>query len=139
MSRHTWVPYVAATAGSALVLKGTLIIATDNAVSEDAMAVLYLGGLALGLVAAVGAGLRRRGWLRSLAVGAGSALLLATWILGLGDFLKPVVGLVSDAEHVQVEVPVVLAGIALLVLALRARARDARAGIAVTRPVVHHA
>ncbi len=64
MTRHTWVPYAAAAAGVSLIAKGTLIIASGNTVSEVPMGVLYLGGLALGLIAAVGAGLRQRGWLR---------------------------------------------------------------------------
>lgn len=127
MSRTRWVPYVAAAAGACLVVKGSLIIASGNAVSETPMAVLYLAGLALGLVAAVGAGFRQRGLLRSLAVGAGGCVLLLAWILGIGDAFKPVVGLVSDAEHVQVEVPIVVAGLALLLLALRARVSDTRA------------
>ncbi len=89
MARFTWVPYVAAAAGVSLVLKGTLIIASGNTVSDSAMGVLYLGGMALGLVAAVGAGLRQPVRLRGLAVGIGSALLLVQWILGLGDAVKP--------------------------------------------------
>jgi hypothetical protein len=125
MTRFTWVPYVAAIAGAALIIKGSLIIATDNAISEDAMGVLYLGGLALGVVAAVGAGLRQRGWLRGLLIGFGSALGLILWIMGVGDAIKPVIGLVSSTEHVQVEVPVVLAGLVVTALALRARSRDA--------------
>jgi len=36
----------------------------------------------------------------------------------------PLVGVVSDATHVQVEVPVVAAGLVLVLLALRARAAD---------------
>ncbi len=127
MSHHTWVPYVAAAAGGCLVAKGTLIIASGNTVGDAPMAVLYLAGLALGLVAAVGAGLRQSGLLRRLAVGSGSALLLVMWIMGLGDLFKPVFGVFSDAEHVRVEMSVVVAGLALVLLALRARARDTQA------------
>lgn len=126
MSGHAWVPYVAAAAGVCLVAKGTLIIASSNTVADGPMAVLYLGGLVLGLVAAVGAGLRQRGWLRSVGVGGGSALLLVAWIMGLGDAFKPLVGVVSSAEHVQVEVPVVAAGLVLVLLGLRARSHDTR-------------
>jgi hypothetical protein len=126
MSRYTWVPYVAAAAGASLITKGTLIIASGNTISDGPMGVLYLGGLAFGLVAAVGAGLRQRGWLRSLAVDLGSALLLVVWIMGLGDAIKPAVGVFSGAEYVQVEVPVVAAGLVLVLLALRARAHDTR-------------
>jgi hypothetical protein len=129
MKSLTWVPYVAAVAGTALVAKGTLIIASANEVSEGAMAILYLGGIALGVVAAVGAGLRQRRWLRGLLVGIGSALALLLWIMGVGDAIKPVIGLVSSTEHVQVEVPVVLAGLAVMALALRARSRDTQAAV----------
>lgn len=126
MTRHTWVPYVAAAAGVSLLAKGTLIIASGNTVGETPMAVLYLGGLALGLVAAVGAGLRQRGWLRGSAVGLGSVLLLVQWVLGLGDAFKPLIGVFTDAVHVQAELPVVAAGLVLVLLALGARARDTR-------------
>lgn len=50
-------------------------------------------------------------------------VLLVLWIMGLGDALKPLVGVVSDAEHVQ-EVPVGLAGLVLLVLAWAGWSRD---------------
>lgn len=126
MTRHTWVPYVAAAAGISLIVKGTLIIASGNTVSDVAMGGLYLGGLALGLVAAVGAGLRQRGWLRGLAVGLGSVLVLVQWILGLGDAFKPLIGVFTDAQHVKAELPVVAAGLVLVLLALGARARDIR-------------
>lgn len=71
--RHTWVPYVGAAAGAALLLKAVLIIGSGNDVGEGPMAVLYLGGLLLGVVAAVGAGLRRHG------VAAGSASRWPAW------------------------------------------------------------
>ncbi len=126
-ARHTWVPWVAALSGAAYVLKVSLILATDDRISGAPMAVLYLGGLALGLAAAVGAGLRQRGVLRSLAVGVGSAVLLVAWIMGLGEVLEPAVATVSDAVHVQEEVPIMVAGLVLLGLAWRARVRDLRA------------
>lgn len=125
--RHTWVPYVAALAGAALTLKVTLILVTANRVAESSMGVLYLGGLLLGLVACVGVGLRQRGALRGIGLGLGSAILLAGWIVGLGDTLKPAIGAFSDRVYVRDEVPVLLAGLALLGLAWLARARDLRA------------
>lgn len=129
MARLTWVPYVAAVGGAALIVKGSLIIATDNATSEGAMGALYLAGLALGVVAAIGAGLRQRGWIRGLLVGLGSTVALLAWITTLSDAFKPVVGLVSSTEHVQVEVPVVLAGLVVTALALGARARDTQSQV----------
>jgi hypothetical protein len=126
--RHTWVPWVAALAGAAFTLKVLLILGSGNGVPEEPMAVLYLTGLALGVAAGVGAGLRQQGVLRGLAVGAGSVVLLVLWIMGLGDALKPVVAVVSDAQHVKDEVPVLLAGLVLLGLAWRGRAHDVRGG-----------
>lgn len=126
MPGYTWVPYVAAAAGACLTVKGTLIIATGSGIPEAPMAVLYLGGLLLALVASAGAGMRQHGWPRRLGVGFGAAFLLLLWIMVLSDAVKPVVGLVSDAEHVQNEVPVVVAGLALLLLAVRGRAADTR-------------
>lgn len=122
-SRRTWVPYVAAAAGTVLVLKAALVIATDDG-APSAMAVLYLVGLLLGLAAAVGAGLRQRGWARSLVVGLGCAALLVLWIMGLGDMITPVVALVTDSQHAQNEMPILLAGLALLGVAWWALARD---------------
>lgn len=122
--RHSWVPWVAALAGAAYVLKVSLILATDDRISGAPMAVLYLGGLALGLAAAVGAGLRQRGALRGIGVGFGSAVLLVAWIMGLGEVLEPALATVSDAKHVQEEVPILVAGLVLLGLAWRARSRD---------------
>lgn len=126
--RHTWVPWVAALAGAAYTLKVTLILASgEGGLPDWPYAVLYLSGLALGLAAAVGAGLRQRGVPRSLAVGAGSAVLLVAWIMGLGEVLEPVVAVVSDQTYVQEEVPILVAGLVLLALAWMARARDLRA------------
>lgn len=123
--RHTWVPWVAALAGAAFTLKVLLIFATDAGLSDTPFAVLYLSGLVLGLVAAVGLGLRQEGALRGVAVGLGAAVLLVAWIMGLGEVLEPVVGLVSDTEYVREETPILVAGLVLLGLAWAGRSRDA--------------
>lgn len=128
--RHTWVPWVAALSGAALTLKVLLIFAGGDDVPDAPFAVLYLGGIAAGLVAALGAGLRQRGVLRGIGIGLGSAILLVAWIMGLGEVLEPVVALVSDRTYVQEETPILVAGLVLLALAWRARARDVRAGAA---------
>lgn len=125
MRRHTWVPYVAALAGATLLVKGTLASVQDDGTNDTAMAVMYLGGIALGLAAAVGAGLRRGGW-SGAALGAGLAALLVGWITGLGESLEPVVGAVTDDRAVQEEVPIAAAGLVVLLLAWLAWSRDSR-------------
>lgn len=126
-ARHTWVPYVAAAAGTALLVKGSLGAWRGESTPDTAMAVLYLGGLLLGVVAAAGVGLRQRGLLRGLAVGGGVAAALVLWIIGLGEVLEPVVGVLTDVRHTQEEVPVAVAGLGLLLLAWLTRERDAGA------------
>jgi hypothetical protein len=125
-ARHSWVPFVAAAAGASLLLKAVLIIASGNSISDGPMGVLYLGGLLLGLAAAIGAGLRRSGVAAKVGVAFGAAVLLLLWIMGLGDSLKPVIGAFSDAQHVKDEVPVGTAGMVLLGLAWLGFCRDAR-------------
>lgn len=131
-ARHTWVPYAAAAAGAVLSLKAVLVVATDDG-APGAVGALYLLGLLLGLAAAGGAGLRQRGAARGIAVGLGAAVLLVLWVMGLGEALESVVAAVTDDEHAPVEAPILLAGLVLLGLAWRARARDLEAEAA--RPV----
>lgn len=122
--RHPWVPWVAAVAGAAFLLKAVLIIASGDRIGDAPMAVLYLGGLFLGVVAAVGFGLRRERTAAKVAVAAGGVALLVMWIMGLGDLLTPLVALVSEAEHVQVEVPIGVAGAVLLAAGWLGFSRD---------------
>lgn len=133
--RHTWVPWVAALAGAALTLKIVLIAVGGDGMSDTPFAILYLGGLALGLAASVGVGLRQRGALRSLGLGAGSAVLLLAWIMGLGEVLEPLIRLVTTSRTAQEESPILLAGLVLLALAWRARARDLGAEVLEPSPV----
>lgn len=133
MRRHTWVPYVAALAGATLLVKGTLAAVQDDGTNDTAMAVMYLGGIALGLAAAVGAGLRRGGW-SGAALGGGLAVLLVGWIMGLGESLEAVVGALSDDRAVQEETPIAVAGLVVLVLAWRAWTRDSSEDEPVSAP-----
>lgn len=128
-------PYVAAAAGTVLALKAVLVMASDDG-APTAMGVLYLVGLLLGLIAAIGAASRQHGVVRRVGVGLGCAALLVLWILGLGDVLKPVVGLVTDYQHAKNEVPILLAGSVLIGLAWSARARDLGAGVGVRETVL---
>lgn len=124
-ARHTWVPYVGALAGAVLVLKVALIIASGNDALEGAMGGLsHLGGVGLGVVAAVGAGLRQPTVGRRVAVGFGLVVLLVMWVMGIGDLLKPAIATISDAQHVKDEVPIGIAGAALLVASYVGWSRD---------------
>lgn len=117
---HRWVPYVAVAAGAAYVLKVALIWGSDDTANDAVVGVLYLGGLLLGIAAGIGAGLRQpRG--RRAVVAVALPVLLVAWVMGLGDLLKPVFGAFSDAEHVQVEGPLLVLGLVLLALGARAR------------------
>lgn len=123
--RHTWVPYVAGLAGAAYLLKSTLIIAGNPGSDADGIfAVLYLSGLALGLAAAVGTGLRRRGTGARIGVALGLAVLLIAWIIGLSDLLTPVIEVFSDSQRVKDELPIGIAGVVLLVLAYLGYSHD---------------
>lgn len=124
--RHTWVPYLAALAGSALVLKAALIIASSGQIDTNAMTVLYLSGLGVALVAAVGAGLRRTRVPARIAVAAGLVVLIALWITSLSDAVEPLFALVSDTSYVRDEAPVGAAGVAILLAAWWSYTRDHR-------------
>lgn len=129
--RHAWVPYVAVVAGTLLLLKAVLIIGSGNDISEGAMAVLYLGGLLLGLVAAVGAGLRQRKGRRTL-VGVGCAFGLLLFVMVLTDGLAGLFTVFSDAAWVADEGPIGLLGLILIALGARARTSGQLTGVGAT-------
>lgn len=112
--RHPWVPAVGALAGAALTVKAALIIGSGGAVGDQPMAVLYLAGIAVSLAAAVGLGLRRRPVWQRIVLAVAAPLLLVAWIIGLGEVLNPVAELFSDEAYVGDELPVGVAGLALL-------------------------
>ena len=124
MARHTWMPYVAAVAGVALLTKGLIAAAQGDESPDLATAVLYLGGIALGIAAAVGTGLRQPSPLRKVAVGTGLSLLLVAWMIGLGELVEPVITLFTDVESRRQELPIAFAGLVVLGLAWRARSND---------------
>ena len=131
---HAWVPYVAALAGAAYLLKTVLAVTTEDGVDAGPVyAVLYFAGLALGLAAAIGTGLRRDRIAARVGVALGLSVLLVAWVMGLGEVLEPVVGVVSDAKSVQDEIPIGVAGAVLLVLGYLGFSRDQAALTA--RPV----
>jgi len=120
MMKHAWVPYVAIAAGTAYVLKVALIWGSGDTANSTVTGILYISGLLLGIAAAVGTGLRQRRGRRAL-VAVGLAVLLVVWVMGLGDALKPVFGLFSDKEYVEVEGPLALLGFVLLALGARGK------------------
>ena len=118
--RHSWVPYVGVAAGAVLLLKAVLIIASENRVSEGAMAVLYLGGMLLALAACIGAGLRRRKGRRTLVAVAASFGLVA-FVMVLSDAVAGILAGLSEPPWVGDEGPVGLLGVVLIALSARAR------------------
>jgi hypothetical protein len=122
--RHTWVPYAAATAGALLLLKGVLIVASNDGINDTPVVIMYFGGLLVGLVAAVGLGLRQASVPARIAVGLGASVLLVMWIMGFGSILNPIIEAFSDAKVARDEVPVAVAGAVLLAVAGRAFLND---------------
>ena len=120
-------PAVGALAGLTLTVKASLIIGTGNAIAEQPMAVLYLSGLALGVAAAVGFGLRRSPLALRIATAVVAPLLLIAWIMGLGEVVEPLFGLVNDAQYVRDEGPIGLLGVVLLAAAYVGYSYDQRA------------
>lgn len=130
--RHPWVPAVGAVAGTALAVKAAVIIGSGNAVPEQPMAVLYLFGIAVGVIAGIGLGLRRRSVWQRLLVGVAAPLFVVAWIIGLGELVEPLVGTVSDEQYVRDETPVGLLGLGMLAASYVGFRHDQRAGL-VTR------
>lgn len=118
---HSWVPYVAITAGAALLLKVVLIIASEDTVADGITGPLYLGSMLLGLAAALGAGLRRPRRRALAAVGFCVAFVL--YVIAFSDAMKPLFESFSDKAYVIDEGPLGLLGLALLALGARARLR----------------
>ena len=125
-ARHTWVPAVGAVAGTMLAAKAGLIIGSRNTVGDGAMAVLYLGGIAIGLVAAIGLGLRRRSVGLRVVVAIAAPLLLLGWVTTLGEIVEPVVAAFADSLYVREEAAVGVLGVVLLVASYLGFRRDQR-------------
>jgi hypothetical protein len=115
--RHTWVPLVAAASGALLLIESVLVLASRDRLPDAPMVVMYFAGILLGVIAAVGFGLRRDRRSMRVLVGAGGVVLLVLWIIGLGEVLNPVSELFSDAAYFGDELPVGVAGGVLLLLA----------------------
>lgn len=120
-SRHRWVPYVAVISGAILLLKAALIIGSEDGLDETLTALLYLAGVLLGIVAAVGAGLRARPGRRTL-VAVGLSVAFVMFIIS--GITEPLFGALSDSAWVEDEGPIGLLGLIVLLLGARARASD---------------
>jgi hypothetical protein len=121
-TRHAWVPYAAIAAGAMLLIKAALIIGSEDRIADAPMVALYFTGIAVGVAAAIGAGLRcRRG--RRVVVAVGLSIALILFIMsGLSGSLF---GAMSDAPWVEDEGPIGLLGLILISLgAARATTRD---------------
>lgn len=116
----------ALTAGVVLILKAMLIIGTANAVSETAMGVLYVIGVALPLVAAAGIASPHHGRAKQAGIYLGVILAHLFFLTFLSDGLKGAVGVFSEQAYVIDEVPVALLGLAWLATGLWMRISDRR-------------
>lgn len=103
-----------------------MIVTTDGATdgaADTATGLLYLGGLALALAAAIGTGLRARRGRRTL-VAVGLSVAVVAWIMGVGDLVEPVVDAFSDTQYVIHEAMILVIGLALLALGALSRRRE---------------
>lgn len=122
---------MAIAAGAALLLKAVLIISNGAGdFGGVATTVMYLGGLILALVAAVGFGLNQRVGRRSL-VAIGAVVLLILWVMGISDLTAPVFeAAIGDEVYVGDEGPVGLLGALLIALGARARMTERQSVLA---------
>ena len=125
-SRHTWVPAVAALSGAAFVLDTALVVGFHDRIPDGPMFAMYDVAILLGAIAGVGLGLRRDHLGARIAVAVVAPLLVVAWILGLGEVLEPAVGLFSDRDYVQDEIPVGVLGLVLLASAYVGYRHDQR-------------
>lgn len=112
--RHTWVPVVGALAGAAFAGKYALMMSAGSAASDNAYAVLWFAGTALGAVAGVGLGLRRPDLWQRIAVGVAAPVLVLAWIMGIGEVLEPVAAGMGHTADQATEFPLGVLGVVLL-------------------------
>ena len=124
----SWVPYVAIAAGAVLLVKAVIVISSDDEVLTDTTAWMYLAGVILALVAAVGYALGRTRH-RTL-VGVGVVLAMVAWLIGVGDLLTPAYELFSDSDYFGDEAPIAILGLVLLALGARAKMTEREPALA---------
>ncbi len=124
-SRVRQVGIVAAiTTGVAFLVKVTLIVATDNAISETITTVLYLVGVALPLAAAAGIASGRGSLPKRAGIYLGVMLAHLFFIMGLSDGVGALVELFTDEAYLTDEIPVAVLGLVWLIVGLRMRSSD---------------
>lgn len=112
--------------GAALLAKVALIILTGNALNESIETGLYLVGVALPLVAAVGIAAGRSPWWRRVAVYVGVILAHLMFITMLSDAVGGLVSVFTDEAYLTDEIPVAVLGAVWLAVGLRLRSARGR-------------
>lgn len=107
-------------AGAALVIKVAQIFATDGA-DHPIQAVLYIGGILLGILGAAGVGSYYGSTTpKKVGLGVGTFLLFLVFMMGLSDGIGSLVAAVTDGPaYVADEVPIALVGLAWLFVGYR--------------------
>lgn len=112
--------------GIALLTKVALIILTGNGLNEALETTLYLVGVALPLVAAVGIAAGRSPWWRRVAVYVAVIVAHLAFIMMLSDAVGALVGVFTDEAYLTDEIPVAVLGAIWLAVGLRMRSDDHR-------------
>lgn len=112
--------------GTALLAKVALIILTGNGLNASIETGLYLVGVALPLVAAVGIAAGRSPWWKRVAVYVGVILAHLVFITMLSDGVGALVEVFTDEVYLADEIPVAVLGAVWLAVGLRMRSTDDR-------------
>lgn len=107
--------------GIALLTKVALIVATNNGINESITGVLYIVGVALPLVAAVGIAAGRSPWGKRVAVYVGVIFAHLFFITMLSDGVGALVEVFTDEAYLADEIPVAVLGAVWLAVGLRMR------------------
>ena len=119
-STSSWPAYLAVLAGGAMLLHAVLVIGSEDEMTDAVTVTLYLGGLAVALIAAISMGVTARRGRRAL-IAIASPILIVAWVMGIGDLLTPVFEAFKDEEYVGDAGPIGLLGVVLIVIGARAR------------------
>lgn len=112
--------------GIALLTKVALILATGNALHDSLEAGLYITGIALPLVAAVGIAAGRSPWWKRVAVYVGVIFAHLVFITMLSDGVGALVEVFTDEAYLADEIPVAVLGAVWVAVGLRMRSADSQ-------------